>query len=256
MPLGKEAIILKTPEEIEIMRRSNVIVAEILQILKENVRAGSTTMDIEKLAEEEIRKRKAKPAFKGYRNYPYCLCTSINDQVVHGMPSMRALKDGDILSIDCGVLYEGFYGDSAITVPVGKATDEAMRLINVTAASLDRAIEAAREGNRLMDISFSVQSYVEAAGFSVVREFVGHGIGRELHEPPQVPNFGTPGRGIRLKAGMVFAIEPMINMGSSGVRVLDDGWTAVTVDGSLSAHFEHTVAITGNGPYVLSALDH
>ncbi len=254
--MGKEAIILKTSEEIEIMRRSNVIVAEILQILKENVRAGSTTMDIEKLAEEEIRKRKAKPAFKGYRNYPYCLCTSINDQVVHGMPSMRALKDGDILSIDCGVLYEGFYGDSAITVPVGKATDEAMRLINVTAASLDRAIEAAREGNRLMDISFSVQSYVEAAGFSVVREFVGHGIGRELHEPPQVPNFGTPGRGIRLKAGMVLAIEPMINMGSSGVRVLDDGWTAVTVDGSLSAHFEHTVAITGNGPYVLSALDH
>lgn len=250
--MRKEEIILKTPEEIDTMRRSSVIVAEILLLLKEKVKPGITTLDLERTAEEETRKRKAKPAFKGYRDYPYCLCTSVNDQVVHGMPSKRVLKDGDILSIDFGVLYEGFYGDSAITVPAGGVTGDAMRLINVTAASLDRAIEAARVGNRLMDISSAVQKYVEAEGFSVVREFVGHGIGRELHEPPQVPNFGEPGKGMRLKAGMVLAIEPMINMGQSGVRILDDGWTAVTVDGSLSAHFEHTVAITENGPYVLT----
>lgn len=234
------------------MRRSSLIVAEILLILKDKVKPGVTTMDLERTAEEETRKRKAKPAFKGYRNYPYCLCTSVNDQVVHGMPSNRVLKDGDILSIDFGVLYEGFYGDSAITVPVGSVTGDAMRLISVTAASLDKAIEAANVENRLMDISSAVQRCVEAEGFSVVREFVGHGIGRELHEPPQVPNFGEPGKGVRLKAGMVLAIEPMINMGQSGVRILDDGWTAVTVDGSLSAHFEHTVAITEKGPYVLT----
>jgi len=250
--LRKEEIILKTLEEIETMRRSSLIVAEILLLLKDKVRPGITTLDLERTAEEETRKRKARPAFKGYRDYPYCLCTSVNEQVVHGMPSKRALKDGDILSIDFGVLYDGFYGDSAITVPVGEVTVDAMRLINVTAESLDRAIEAARVGNRLMDISYAVQGYVEAEGFSVVREFVGHGIGRELHEPPQVPNFGEPGKGMRLKAGMVLAIEPMINMGQGGVRILDDGWTAVTVDGSLSAHFEHTVAITEKGPYVLS----
>lgn len=234
------------------MRRSSLIVAEILLVLKEKVKPGITTLDLERMAEEETRKRKARPAFKGYRDYPFCLCTSVNDQVVHGMPSKRVLKDGDILSIDFGVLSEGFYGDSAITVPVGGVTGDAMRLIDVTAASLNRAIEAARVGNRLMDISSAVQKYVEAEGFSVVREFVGHGIGRELHEPPQVPNFGEPGKGLRLKAGMVLAIEPMINMGQSGVRILDDGWTAVTIDGSLSAHFEHTVAITENGPYVLT----
>ncbi len=250
--MRKEEIILKTGEEIETMRRSSLIVAEILLLLKDKVKPGITTLDLDRTAEEETRKRKARPAFKGYRSYPYCLCTSVNDQVVHGMPSKRALKDGDILSIDFGVLYEGFYGDSAITVPVGAVTGDAMRLINTTAASLDRAIEAARVGNRLMDISYAVQKYVEAEGFSVVREFVGHGIGRELHEPPQVPNFGGPGRGLRLKAGMVLAIEPMINMGQSGVRILDDGWTAVTADGSLSAHFEHTVAITEKGPYVLT----
>lgn len=250
----KEEVILKSPGEIEIMRSACLIVAEVLDIVKESVRPGNTTLDLERIAEEETKKRDAKPAFKGYRGYPYCLCTSINSEVVHGMPSKRALKSGDILSIDFGVRYNGFYGDSAITVPVGEVSEDALRLIEVTKASLDAAIEQAVAGNRLTDVSSAVQRFVESHGFSVVREFVGHGIGRELHEPPQVPNFGLPGRGIRLKPGMVLAIEPMINMGGSAVKVLDDGWTAVTVDGSLSAHFEHTVAVTQDGPYVLSRI--
>ncbi|MCR4287309.1 MAG: type I methionyl aminopeptidase [Deltaproteobacteria bacterium] len=246
-------IILKTREEIGKMRKSNLVVAEILEILKENVRPGASTMDLELITEEETKNRGVLPAFKGYKDYPYCLCTSVNNEVVHGMPSKgKVLKDGDILSIDFGVLSNGYYGDAAVTVPVGRVTSEAKRLMDVTAASLDLAIRAAEEGGRLMDISAAVQRHVEAAGFSVVREFVGHGIGRELHEPPQVPNFGIAGRGIRLRAGMVLAIEPMVNAGTSEVRILDDGWTAVTADGGLSAHFEHTVAITPDGPYVLS----
>lgn len=235
------------------MRKSNLVVAEILEILKENVRPGASTMDLELITEEETKKRGVLPAFKGYKDYPYCLCTSVNNEVVHGMPSKgKVLKDGDILSIDFGVLSNGYYGDAAVTVPVGRVKPEAKRLMDVTAASLDLAIRAAEEDGRLMDISAAVQRHVEAAGFSVVREFVGHGIGRELHEPPQVPNFGIAGRGIRLRAGMVLAIEPMVNAGTSEVRILDDGWTAVTADGGLSAHFEHTVAITPDGPYVLS----
>ena len=254
-PLTKEAIRLKSSAEIEVMRRNGVIVAEVLRVLQENVRPGSTTMDLERIAEEEIQKRRALPAFKGYKGYPFCLCTSLNSEVVHGMPSVKkVLKEGDIISIDCGVFFEGFYGDSAVTVPVGNISDGAGRLIDATAASLEKAIEQAREGNRLYDISHAIQQFVEAQGYSVVREFVGHGIGRELHEPPQVPNFGLPGKGVRLKAGMVLAIEPMINMGDSPVRVLDDGWTAVTADGKLSAHFEHTVAITPGGPYVLTRI--
>lgn len=252
--MRKEAIILKSREEIDIMRRSNLIVAEVLHALKNNVRAGVTTLDLERMAEDELSRKDAKPAFKGYRGYPWCLCTSVNNEVVHGMPSKRVLKDGDIVSIDFGVLHDGFYGDSAITVPVGAVSADAARLVKVTEESLEKAIEAAVAGNRLLDISASVQRCVEAQGFSVVREFVGHGIGRELHEAPQVPNFGLPGRGIRLKAGMVLAIEPMINMGGPDVKILEDGWTAVTADGSLSAHFEHTVAITAEGPYVLSRL--
>lgn len=252
--MRKEAVILKSREEIEIMRRTNLIVAEVLHVLKANVGAGVTTLDLERIAEEELKKTDARPAFKGYRGYPWCLCTSVNNEVVHGMPSKRALNDGDIVSIDFGVLSDGFYGDSAITVPVGSVSPDAARLVKVTEESLEKAIEAAVAGNRLLDISASVQRYVESHGFSVVREFVGHGIGRELHEAPQVPNFGLPGRGIRLKAGMVLAIEPMINMGGPDVKILDDGWTAVTADGSLSAHFEHTVAITDDGPYVLSRL--
>ncbi|HXI09401.1 MAG TPA: type I methionyl aminopeptidase [Thermodesulfobacteriota bacterium] len=234
------------------MRRANLTVAGVLSVLKSSVRAGVTTLDLERIAEDELKKTGAKPAFKGYRGYPWCLCTSVNNEVVHGMPSKRVLAEGDIVSIDFGVLSEGFYGDAALTVPVGSISSDAARLVRVTEESLEKAIEAAVVGNRLLDISAAVQRYVESHGFSVVREFVGHGIGRELHEAPQVPNFGVPGRGIRLKAGMVLAIEPMINMGAPDVKILDDGWTAVTADGSLSAHFEHTVAITDDGPYVLS----
>lgn len=236
------------------MRRAGAVVAEVLEVLKGKVRPGVTTLDLEKIAEEETIKRKASPAFKGYRGYPFCLCASVNNEVVHGMPSKKVLKEGDILSIDYGAFVEGFYGDAAVTVPVGKISEEAARLVRVTEESLGKAIEAAREGNRLLDISAAVQSHVEPQGFSVVREFVGHGIGRELHEPPQVPNFGIPGRGVRLKAGMVLAIEPMINAGGWAVKVLEDGWTAVTADGKLSAHFEHTVAITPEGPLVLTMI--
>lgn len=237
------------------MRRSGGIVASVLQSLREMVKPGITTLELERCAEAEIKRRKAAPAFKGYKGYPFCLCTSVNEQVVHGMPSKRVLNDGDIVSIDVGVLFDGFYGDAAITVPVGAVEDEAVRLMEITALSLDKGIEAARPGNRLFDISSAIQRCVEAEGFSVVRDFVGHGIGRALHEPPQVPNFGPPGVGEKLKAGMVIAIEPMINAGGYKVKVLGDGWTAVTADGRLSAHFEHTVAVTQEGPLVLTRLN-
>ncbi len=250
----KEAIILKSPDEIKAMRAAGAVVAEVLEVLKVKVRPGVTTLDLEKIAEEETKRLKARPAFKGYRGYPFCLCTSVNSEVVHGMPSKKTLNEGDIVSIDYGALVDGFYGDAAVTVPVGTVSEDAARLMRVTEESLGKAIEAAREGARLQDISFAVQSHVEPHGFSVVREFVGHGIGRELHEPPQVPNFGIPGRGVRLKAGMVLAIEPMINAGGWAVKVLSDGWTAVTADGKLSAHFEHSVAITHEGPLVLTKI--
>ena len=249
-----EIIVLKSPDEIEKMRKSNLIVAEILAAVRVAVRPGVTTIELERLCEEELKKRKVRPAFKGYKGYPYCLCTSVNEEVVHGMPSKRVLKEGDILSVDVGIECGGYYGDAAVTIPVGRISDEADRLVRVAEASLKLAIEKVMIGNRLFDISYAVQSYVEGNGFSVVRAFVGHGIGRELHEPPQVPNFGTPGKGVRLKAGMVLAIEPMINAGGSDVVIMEDGWTAVTKDGSLSAHFEHTVAITEKGPYILSKL--
>ena len=247
-------IVLKSPAEIEKMRKSNRIVAEVLASIKDVARPGIATIELERLCEEELKKRKVRPAFKGYRGYPYCLCTSVNEEVVHGMPSNRVLREGDIISVDVGVDCDGYYGDAAITMPIGMISEQASRLIDVTEAALRRAIEKAQVGNRLFDISYAVQSYVEEKGFSVVRAFVGHGIGRDLHEAPQVPNFGTPGRGVRLKAGMVFAIEPMINAGGSDIVILDDGWTAVTKDGSLSAHFEHTIAITENGPCILSKL--
>jgi methionyl aminopeptidase len=247
-------IVLKSPAEVEKLRRANVIVVEVLKVLEEYVEPGIATIELESRCEEELRRRKARPAFKGYKDYPFCLCTSINEEVVHGMPSNRKLGEGDILSIDLGVYLDGFYGDAAVTLPVGEITEEAKRLVLVTSTALDRAVEAACEGNRLMDISAAIQQCAESEGFSVVRDFVGHGIGRELHEAPQVPNFGIPGRGVRLKEGMVLAIEPMINAGASAVRVLDDGWTAVTADGKLSAHFEHSVAITKKGPLVLSSL--
>jgi methionyl aminopeptidase len=252
MPLADETIILKSKDEIEKLRRSNIIVAEILGKLADVIAPGVTGLDLEGICEEELKKRSVKAAFKGYRGYPYCLCVSINDMVVHGFPSKRAFKEGDLISMDFGVLSDGFYGDSAVTVPVGNISSEAARLIDITSTSLDRGIDAVRVGNRVQDISSAVQREVEAAGFSVVRAFVGHGIGRNLHEAPQVPNFGSPGKGMRLKEGMVLAIEPMVNAGGSDVKILDDGWTAVTKDGTLSAHFEHSVAVTRNGPYVLS----
>ena len=245
-------IILKSPQEIEVMRRSNAIVFEVLQVLAENAKEGATTLDLDRLSEEICRKRKAKPAFKGYRGYPYSLCASVNEQVVHGFPNKKTLKEGDILSMDFGVLLEGFYGDAAVTVPIGEISKKARELLEATEESLYAGIEAAREGNRLSDISHAVQSLVESRNFSIVRSFVGHGIGRDLHEEPQVPNFGAPGRGVRLRAGMVIAIEPMVNEGTYEVEILDDGWTAVTKDRKLSAHFEHSIAITKNGPRILS----
>ena len=247
-------IILKSLQEIEKMKVPCRMVAEVLELLKGFVRPGVTTLALNEIAENEAVKRGAKPAFKGYNGYPYALCCSINEQVVHGMPDKRELKDGDILSLDFGVLHNGYFGDAAVTLPVGRVSDKAKRLLTVTEESLYAAIAAAKPSNRLSDISFAVQSHVEACGFSVVRDFVGHGIGKSLHESPQVPNFGSPGRGVNLKVGMVLAIEPMINEKGSDVKVLADGWTAVTCDGGLSAHFEHTVAITDHGTEILTKL--
>lgn len=247
-------IILKSPREIERMRAPCKIVSEILALLKEQVKPGATTRDLEALANDEARKRKAKPAFKDYHNYPSALCCSLNDQVVHGMPTAAPLKNGDILSLDFGVLYDEFYGDAAITVAVGDISSDAANLMDATEQSLYEGIEKAVPGGRLFDISYAVQSFVEARGYSVVRDFVGHGIGKSLHEDPQVPNYGMPGKGVRLKPGMVLAIEPMVNLNSHEVQVLEDGWTVVTRDGGLSAHFEHTVAITEKGPLILTRI--
>jgi methionyl aminopeptidase len=244
-------IILKTPDEIAVMAKASRVVAEALAVLKDAVKSGVTTDELDRLAESEIRARGAMPAFKGYRNYPKTLCASVNEQVVHGIPSKRVLKEGDIVGLDLGAIVGGFYGDSAVTVGVGRIDEKTAALVRVTEESLSLAIEQAQVGNRLSDISHAVQRHVEAAGYSVVTEFVGHGIGRQLHEEPQVPNYGKPGQGPRLQAGMVLAIEPMVNMGGSAVRVLDDRWTAVTVDGSLSAHFEHTIAIQPSGPAIV-----
>lgn len=247
-------IILKSPQEIARMKVPCRIVAEVLEILKGAAKPGVTTLALNQIAEKEAGKRSAKPAFKGYSGYPHALCCSLNEQVVHGMPSGRKLAEGDILSIDFGVIYDGYYGDAALTLPIGEISASAQRLLRVTEESLYAAIAATQPGNRLSDISFAVQSYVEERGYSVVRDFVGHGIGKSLHESPQIPNFGRPGRGVRLKSGMVFAIEPMINEKGPEVRVLEDGWTAVTCDGGLSAHFEHTVAVTEEGSEILTRL--
>ena len=247
-------VILKLPEEIEKLRTANAIVAEILAELREKVRPGVTTLELDRLSEALSRKNRVSPAFKGYRGYPYALCTSVNREVVHGMPSERPLLAGDILSLDFGVLYKGYYGDAAITVPVGSVSSEAQRLMKVTEEGLYDAISQASVGNRLGDVSAAVQERVEAAGFSVVRDFVGHGIGRNMHEDPQIPNYGMRGRGIQLRQGMVLAIEPMVNEGGYRVKILPDGWTVVTEDGKLSAHFEHSVVITENGPDILSRI--
>ncbi len=240
------------------MRRANVIVAEVLQELKRRVAPGVTTLDLDAVAEQMTLKKNAIPAFKGYnvggRIYPRCLCASINNEIVHGIPSNRALKEGDIVGLDYGVIFEGFYGDSAVTVGVGKVSEEAQRLMDVTEQSLYKGIEQLRDGKRLGDLGAAVQRFAESAGFSVVRAFVGHGIGKRLHEEPPVPNYGEPERGLRLKEGMVLAIEPMVNVGGFEVEIKEDGWTAVTKDGSLAAHFEHSVAITKDGPFILSQI--
>ncbi len=247
------AIMIKTPQEIEKMRLSGQVLRQVHATIAPLVVAGATTMDLERAANAKIESFGAKAAFKGYHGFPAALCTSLNQQVVHGMPSEQTvLKDGDILSIDCGVIVDGFYSDAAVTYAIGTPSAKTKRLLEITQRSLEAAIVEAVPGGRLGDISAAVQEMCEAEGFGVVREFVGHGIGKSMHEDPQVPNYGTRGKGPRLKPGMVLAIEPMINAGGPEVKVLKDGWTAVTVDGSYSAHFEHTVAITKDGPVVLT----
>ncbi len=247
------AIILKTPAEIDKMRRSGEALHQVHEAVRPMIVAGASTMDLEKVAAAKMDALHAVSAFKGYHGFPAVLCTSVNSEVVHGIPSAkRILADGDIISIDCGVIVDGFYSDCAVTYAVGTPSPTTKKLLAVTQASLEAAIEQAQVGGRLFDISAVVQEMCEAAGFGVVKEFVGHGIGKSMHEDPQVPNFGAHGKGPRLKAGMVLAIEPMINAGGAGVKVLPDGWTTVTLDGSVSAHFEHTVAITKDGPKVLT----
>ena len=246
-------IVCKSPAELEKMRAASQLVAQILEELAAMVAPGVSTADLDAAAERKVRAAGAEPAFKGYRGYPATLCASANEQVIHGIPNRTPLKAGDIISLDMGVKLAGYYGDSAITVPVGAVSDEAARLLRVTQEALARGIAQVRVGGRVSDIGHAIQQHVEAHGFSVVREFVGHGIGASLHEEPQIANYGEPGRGPRLAEGMTLAIEPMVNMGKPAVKVLPDGWTAVTKDGSLSAHFEHTVAVTKNGPEILTA---
>ncbi len=246
---------LKSPAEIEKLRRANQVVAETLSELRTMIRPGVSTLELEERARELIRRTRARSAFQGYRGFPCCLCTSLNDEVVHGIPSReRVLKEGDLLSIDFGVELDGWYGDAAFSLGVGRISPEVEKLLRVTAESLTRAIAAMRVGNRLSDLARAVQGHVEAHGFSVVEQFVGHGIGRAMHEEPQVPNFGEPHPDYRLREGMVLALEPMVNAGGPEVKIDADGWTARTVDGSLSAHFEHSVAVTARGPEVLSRL--
>jgi methionyl aminopeptidase len=250
-------IILKNRNEIEEMRHAAQVVVEVLRRLEDYVKPGVSTWDLNMIAEDLTKRRGAKPAFKGYRNFPASICCAINNEVVHGIPSKKkVVKDGDILSIDFGVYKNGYYGDSAITIPVGTISSKAQSLLEVTKTSLYRGIERAVPSNRLYDVSYAIQKYVENAGFSIVRAFVGHGIGKKLHEDPQVPNFvpanNNPCKGIRLKPGMVLAIEPMVNVGKPEIKILNDGWTAITEDGNLSAHFEHTVAITENGALILT----
>jgi len=247
-------ILLKSPQEIARMEVANRIVAEILEEVKERVRPGVETRELDELAEEGCRRRQVEPAFKGYRGYPGSICVSVNEEVVHGIPGPRRLKDGDLVSLDFGVRCDGFYGDMALTLPVGEVSPQARKLLEATRESLDAAIAQVKVGARLTNISHAVQTVVEGHGFAVIREFVGHGIGRSLHEDPQIPNFGPPGRGPVLQAGMTLAIEPMTSCGSWRVKILSDGWTAVTQDGSLAAHFEHTVALTDKGAVVLSHL--
>lgn len=250
------AIKIKTASEVEAMKKAGSMTAYVMRELGKQVKAGITTAYLDELAQDLIFKMNAHPAFKGYMGYPATICSSIDDEVVHGIPSKnRILKEGSIISIDLGVKYEGFYGDMTVTFPIGKISERVQRLIDVTRGSLYKGIANAVSGKRLGDISYAVQSYVESKGYSVVRKFVGHGIGRQLHEEPEVPNFGLPGRGPLLKDGMTLAIEPMVNEGSADVRILDNGWTAVTADHLLSCHFEHTILIQGREPLILTELE-
>lgn len=246
-------IIIKSLQEIELMRQAGRIVADTLQELAGAIRPGITTIQLDTLARQYIQKSGARPAFLGYHGFPATICTSLNEEVVHGIPGLRRLKAGDIISIDVGVFYKGYYGDAAATFPVGEVSPLAKRLLEVTRESLYKGIEKAYPGNRLYDISAAIQTYVESRGFSVVRSYVGHGIGSEMHEEPQVPNYGLPGKGPLLEAGMVLAIEPMVNAGTWEVETLSDDWTVVTKDRNLSAHFEHTVAIMQDGPEILTS---
>jgi len=245
-------IIGKSQKEIDKMRAAGQLVGRVLQQLRGMVAPGITTLDVDRAAEKMIRDAGAYPTFKGYNGFPFSICASVNEQVVHGFPSEYELKEGDIFSIDVGATLDGFVGDTATTVGVGQVSDDRLRLMRVTEESLQLAIEQCRAGNHLGDIGFAVQSHAEAHGYSIVRDYVGHGIGRKMHEDPQIPNYGKPGKGPKIKAGYVFALEPMVNMGSLHTRTLKDGWTVVTVDGQPSAHFEHTVAITEEGPEVLT----
>lgn len=245
-------IILKNPKEVELMRVAGKIVGETLLLIEKKVKPGITTAELDRIAEEFITKHGAKPSFKGLYGFPATLCISVNNQVVHGIPGNYALKDGDIISVDCGAHINGFHGDAARTFAVGNVSEEAKKLIEVTKQSFFEGIKYAKEGNSLSDISHSIQSYVENEGFSVVRDFVGHGIGKDVHEDPEVPNFGKPGRGPKLRSGMTLAIEPMVNAGTSRVKVLGDDWTVVTSDGSLSAHYENTIVILPDGPEILT----
>jgi len=248
------AIIIKSARELAYMRQAGRIVAETLAVLQERIRPGIVTAELDSLAYKVITEHNAVPSFKGYRGFPASLCVSINEEVVHGIPGKRVLCEGDIVSLDVGAIYQGYHGDAAITLGVGRISEEAARLIEVTAGALQAAIAQARAGHRLGDISWTIQHYAESRGFSVVRQYVGHGIGREMHEDPQVPNFGQRGRGVKLRPGMTLALEPMVNMGDWHTRVLPNNWTVVTEDGKLSAHFEHTIAITARDPEILTKL--
>jgi len=246
-------VTIKSPREIALMREAGRIVSETFAVLAKAIKPGVTTLELDRLAENFIRQKKARPAFKGLYNFPASICTSVNEEVVHGIPGQRKLKEGDIISIDLGVELNGYFGDGARTFPVGEISADAKTLLKVTREALTVGTRQARAGNRLFDISHAIQSYVEGHGFSVVRDYVGHGIGRAMHEEPQVPNYGKPGRGLRLVSGMTLAIEPMVNAGTHAVRTLADNWTVVTLDGKLSAHFEHTVLVLNNKPEILTA---
>jgi methionyl aminopeptidase len=245
-------ISLKTDKDLVVLRKSGEILAKVMAVLKKAVKPGITTLEIDRLAEEMIRKENALPAFKGYKGFPATICASVNEEIVHGIPGERVIKNGDLLKIDIGVNYQGYFTDSAVTIPVGTVATELHSLIDVTRTALSEGIKQLKSENHLSDISHSIQSHVERNGFSIVRQFVGHGVGFNLHEEPEIPNFGRPGQGPLLKAGMVFAIEPMVNMGSWDCEIMDNGWTAVTKDRLPSAHFEHTVALTANGPEILT----